>query len=115
MIFGRQFIHPIESANSYLKDDTFLASQDPDRRVNFTQEISFVLVRDLPNSFNDCIIWARHLFDELFEQDIHQLLKKLPLDLRTATGELFWEAPHRKTPTAIGFSAENVCRCCRPV
>ena len=46
-----------------------------------------VLKDDLPKSFNDCVSWARKLFEELFHNSVAQLLHNFPPDQQTSTGK----------------------------
>ena len=45
-----------------------------------------VLVDDHPKSFEDCVGWARRLFQELFHNSIAQLLHNFPPDQTTSSG-----------------------------
>ena len=60
-----------------------------------------------PTSFDDCIVWARLKFEELYNNSIQQLLYNFPKDSVTSTGTPFWSGPKR-APTPLDFDPENV-------
>ncbi len=57
--------------------------------------------------FEDCIVWARLKFEDLFANQIKQLLYNFPRDSVTSTGAPFWSGPKR-APDNLVFDAENV-------
>ncbi|PFH32051.1 ubiquitin-activating enzyme E1 family protein [Besnoitia besnoiti] len=59
-----------------------------------------------PPSFERCVEKAVLLFQDLFFNQISQLLYSFPLDHRTSEGTLFWTAPKRP-PTPIAFDVNN--------
>ena len=65
-----------------------------------------LLIRDKPSSFEDCLTWGRNKFQELFHNNILQLLFNFPLDAVTSSGAPFWSGPKRP-PTPIIFDATN--------
>ena len=56
--------------------------------VEAFEKVKKVLVDDLPKNFEDCLTWARHLFQDLFHNQIAQLLHNFPADQTTSSGEL---------------------------
>ncbi|CAD8160802.1 unnamed protein product [Paramecium pentaurelia] len=64
------------------------------------------LFKNKPNSFEDCIKWARGKFQKYFVNDIKQLLYTYPEDAKTKDGNLFWTMPKRP-PKPIQFDPEN--------
>ncbi|KAH7105673.1 ubiquitin activating enzyme [Auriculariales sp. MPI-PUGE-AT-0066] len=107
-LFTDLFVKPLESANSYLSEPNYLENQlkyggDQSRVVG--QIVSF-LVTEKPLSFDDCIVWARLQFEDLFNHGIQQLLFSLPRDATTSSGQLFWSPPKR-APDALTFDANN--------
>jgi ubiquitin-activating enzyme E1 len=58
-------------------------------------------------SFDECIVWARLQFEDLFNNSIQQLLFSLPKDAKTSSGQPFWSSPKR-APDALTFDAEDV-------
>lgn len=65
------------------------------------------LVTDKPLTFDECIVWARIQFEDLFNNSIRQLLYNFPKDSVTSTGAMFWSGPKR-APTPITYDGENV-------
>ncbi|KFG62766.1 ubiquitin-activating enzyme E1 family protein, partial [Toxoplasma gondii RUB] len=59
-----------------------------------------------PPSFERCVEKAVFLFQDLFFNQISQLLYSFPLDHRTSEGTLFW-APPKRPPTPISFDAND--------
>ena len=65
-----------------------------------------LLIRDKPDSFEECLIWGRNKFQELFHNNALQLLFNFPLDAVTSSGAPFWSGPKRP-PTPIIFDVAN--------
>jgi hypothetical protein len=64
------------------------------------------LLKKRPDSFMDCVEFARMKFEKLFSHDIQQLLHVYPLDSKTKEGALFWSLPKRP-PTPAVFDKKN--------
>lgn len=64
------------------------------------------LTVDKPNDFNDCIRWARCLFEDNFHNTIAQLLHNFPPNQMTTSGAPFWSGPKR-CPAPVKFDADN--------
>ena len=45
------------------------------------ETVSMLLVKERPNNFEDCVAWARLLWQELFHNRIAQLLHNFPPDM----------------------------------
>jgi len=58
------------------------------------------LLKNRPQSFDDCIRYAVFKFFKYFRNDIKQLLFTYPLDRKTKDGEPFWKLPKRP-PTSL--------------
>jgi len=52
------------------------------------------------------VVWARLRFEELFHNQIAQLIFNFPLDMATSSGAPFWSGPKRP-PTPLQFSADD--------
>merc|ERR1712218_222184 len=63
-------------------------------------------VKERPSNFEDCVAWARLLWQELFHNQIAQLLHNFPPDQVTSTGSPFWSGP-KKCPTALVWNSED--------
>ena len=87
--FEGTFAQAPMSALQYITEGDFL---DKNRKlqghepVETLDKIIKVLKDDLPKSFNDCVSWARKLFEELFHNSVAQLLHNFPPDQQTSTG-----------------------------
>jgi len=96
--FEGTFTQAPMSALQYITEGDFL---DKNRKlqghepVETLDKIIKVLKDDLPKSFNDCVSWARKLFEELFHNSVAQLLHNFPPDQQTSTGQPFWSGPKR--------------------
>jgi ubiquitin-activating enzyme E1 len=64
------------------------------------------LVTHKPISFDECIAWARHVFQELFHNSIVQLLYNFPVDQVTSSGVPFWSG-HKRPPTPVVFDVHD--------
>ncbi|CAG7836363.1 unnamed protein product [Allacma fusca] len=64
------------------------------------------LVAERPENIEDCVKWARLLWEDNFGNQIKQLLYNFPGDMKTSSGNLFWQAPKR-CPHALKFDLED--------
>merc|ERR1739844_392850 len=95
---------PLE-ALKYLSESDFLEKTmklQGTQPVETVEKVKKVLVDDLPKNFEDCLSWARHLFQDLFHNQIAQLLHNFPADQTTSSGQPFWSGPKR-CPKALNF------------
>ena len=65
------------------------------------------VVDSCPQSFDECIKWARTLYQEYYHNQIAQLLHVFPHDHTTTTGQPFWSGPKR-CPRTIPFNPDEV-------
>lgn len=108
-MFEGLFRQPMENAASYLKDQKFAdkALKLPGSQPLDTMESLYkALIEERPLTFEDCVKWARLLWEENFANQIKQLLYNFPDDMKTSSGNLFWQAPKR-CPHALNFDIEN--------
>ncbi|KAJ2617152.1 E1 ubiquitin-activating protein [Coemansia sp. RSA 1365] len=109
-LFSGLFTQPAENVNAYLStpdyiDKTFAQSNES-TKIETLDTIRKFLVTDKPLKFDDCIVWARKHFEELFNNSIQQLLFNFPKDSTTSSGQPFWSPPKR-APDAIAFDPLN--------
>ncbi|KAJ8115331.1 hypothetical protein ONZ43_g4692 [Nemania bipapillata] len=105
-LFETSFVNSAETVNLYLTQPNYLRSmQNNDRQLNL-ETIRDYLVTDKPLSFEDCIIWARMLFEDNYSRAPQQLMYTFPIDAVTSTGAPFWSGPKR-APVALKFDAKN--------
>ncbi|KAJ2724071.1 E1 ubiquitin-activating protein [Coemansia sp. Benny D115] len=108
--FAGLFAQPAESVNAFLSTPDYVAGllkqgNEHDKAETLTM-IRDYLVANKPLSFDDCIVWARNEFENLFNNAIQQLLFNFPADSITSSGQPFWSPPKR-APTPIAFDAAN--------
>ncbi|KAL4461677.1 hypothetical protein ABPG72_016686 [Tetrahymena utriculariae] len=58
------------------------------------------------NHYDKCIELARHMFQDIFYNQISQLLYSFPLDHKTESGQPFWSGPKRP-PIPIKFDTND--------
>jgi len=107
-VFEGLFKNQPESVNAFLTQPNFMESlehQSSGVKLETLTNIKHLLL-ERPKSFEDCIIWARHKFEEYFTNNIQQLLYNFPKDMITNTGTPFWSGPKR-APAAFVFDSNN--------
>ncbi|KAI1083636.1 hypothetical protein F5B20DRAFT_527841 [Whalleya microplaca] len=113
-LFETSFVKAPETANLYLTQPNYLETtlKQGGNEKPTLETIRDYLVTDKPLSFEDCIIWARTLFEKQYNNAIHQLLYNFPKDSVSSSGTPFWSGPKRapdplkfdiKNPTHFGF------------
>jgi len=75
-------------------------------RSEALQTLYHNLVEDRPKTIEDCVRWARLLFEDYFVITIKKLLFSFPPDSVTSEGLLFW-LPPKKCPVPLSFDAKN--------
>ena len=107
--FQGLFVNPAEEVNAYLEagDKYFQKlSQDPGTELENLDTLNRFLVKSKPLKFDECVGWARQLFETEFNNKILQLVTVLPPNYKDSEGKLFW-APPKRAPTPIRFDAAN--------
>ena len=108
--FAGIFTQNAEDVNAYLSSPDFamqLKSQQ-NTKMDTLKSIQDTLVDERPRSFEDCVVWARLKFEELFVNQIQQLLHNFPEDQITSTGSKFWSGSKR-CPIAVTFDINSKC------
>jgi len=105
--FEGLFRQGAEDVNAYLSQPDFLSNleRQPGVRKTTLEALAANLV-DKPISLEQCVVWARLRFEELFHNQIAQLIFNFPLDMATSSGAPFWSGPKRP-PTPLQFSADD--------
>ncbi|CAO3645147.1 unnamed protein product [Cunninghamella echinulata] len=107
-LFEGFFKQPADNVNLYLTQPNFVEStqkQGASQKETFESVYNY-LVAQKPLSFPDCISWARFKFEDLYSNNIRQLLFNFPKDSLTSTGQPFWSGPKR-APEPIVFNPKN--------
>eukprot|EP00124_Ichthyophonus_hoferi_P001728 Ihof_evm11s98 gene=Ihof_evmTU11s98 len=107
--FEELFLQVPESINQYLSQPDYIEQLEKQSGVQLVETLEAIhadLVTDRPLTFDDCIVWARNLFQLYLHNQIAQLLYNFPKDQVTSSGTPFWHAPKR-CPTALNFDVNN--------
>lgn len=107
-VFDNTYFNNPHNANEYLTKKDFLekASKNRVSYIETLKSIASTLKTSRPLSFQDCIRWARLLFEERFSNHIQQLLHNFPESMETSTGARFWSGSKR-APHPISFDMSN--------
>jgi ubiquitin-activating enzyme E1 len=108
--FEGVFKQSAEDVNSYLTSPDYassLASQQ-NTKLDTLKSIQSTLVDERPRSFEDCVSWARLKFEDLFANQIQQLLHNFPEDQVTSSGAKFWSGSKR-CPKPLTFDLDDKC------
>jgi len=99
-----------EDVNTYLTSSDYAASLagQQNTKLDTLKSIRSTLVDDRPTSFDDCIVWARLKFEDLFSNQIQQLLHNFPEDQVTSSGAKFWSGSKR-CPKPLNFDFTAKC------
>lgn len=107
--FEGLFKQSAENACQYLTEKDFvertlkLPGVQP---IEVLESVKAALILDRPKNIHDCVVWARHHWQEQYSNQIRQLLFNFPPDQLTTTGQLFWSGPKR-CPEPLTFDVEN--------
>ncbi|RKP05031.1 ubiquitin-activating emzyme E1 [Thamnocephalis sphaerospora] len=107
-LFDGLFKQPCENANLFLTQPNYVDSvlkQTSNQRETIEGVLKY-LATEKPITFEECVAWARLRFEELYHNNIAQLLFNFPKDSVTSTGTPFWSGPKR-APDVIVFDADN--------
>jgi len=106
--FEGLFTQAAETVNQYLNDPKFMERTMKLQGMQLLETLESVekAVKSRPKEFQDCIQWARLLFQEYFDNQITQLLFNFPPDQVTSSGAPFWSGPKR-CPKAVKFNPND--------
>ncbi|GMF48601.1 unnamed protein product [Phytophthora fragariaefolia] len=106
--FEGEFFQAPSDVNRYLEGPAFMKelNEQQNTKLETLERLKSSLVDSRPMLFDDCISWARLKFEDLFSNQIKQLLYNFPLDQLTTSGTPFWSGPKRP-PTPIAFDAKD--------
>ncbi|KAL2754524.1 hypothetical protein ACRALDRAFT_1081525 [Sodiomyces alcalophilus JCM 7366] len=107
-MFESLFIESPSTVNLYLTQPKFVQStlKQGGNAKTILETLRDSLTTDRPRTFEDCIAWARLLFEREFNNKIQQLLYNFPKDAKTSSGTPFWSGPKR-APDPLKFDASN--------
>ena len=103
-MFQTLFAGPPEIVNAYLTQKDYLgtALKQSGNEKQTLETLRDFLVTEKPETFDDCIEWARMQFEKNYNNAIRQLLYNFPKDATTSSGQPFWSGPKR-APDALDF------------
>ncbi|KAL0482023.1 ubiquitin-activating enzyme E1 [Acrasis kona] len=104
-LFEGMFNKAPSDVNTYLTKADFVQEMDQQKRT-ILEGIYENLVSSKPVNFEECVVWARLKFEQLYNNQILQLLYNFPLDMTTSSGTKFWGGPKR-APTALTFDGND--------
>jgi ubiquitin-activating enzyme E1 len=106
--FHGYFVGPPEIVNLYLTKPSYIGEtlKQSGNELGTLENLRDYLVSERPLSFDDCIVWARNMFEKEYNNAIQQLLYNFPKDSKTSSGALFWSGPKR-APTPLKFGPNN--------
>ena len=97
-----------DATNNYLNQSGFVDQilKQGGNVKEILEQIKSALGENKPKNIQDCIQWARNLFQSWFVNDIKQLLYQFPADSLTSSGQKFWSGPKR-LPNPAQFDCEK--------
>eukprot|EP01120_Amphizonella_sp_Union-15-10_P012303 TRINITY_DN5439_c0_g1_i1.p1 TRINITY_DN5439_c0_g1~~TRINITY_DN5439_c0_g1_i1.p1 ORF type:complete len:683 (+),score=139.32 TRINITY_DN5439_c0_g1_i1:56-2050(+) len=105
-LFEGQFVKNPEIVNSYLANPKlYISSLSPNMRYP-TLEILKEALLDYKPDFDDCIRWARMLFEQRYNWRHRQLLHNFPEDYTDQNGVPFWSGAKRP-PKPLVYSPDS--------
>lgn len=107
--FEGYFANDVHDAERFLADDNYLdglLAKPSTTTLDSLRSIKKLLIDERPSDIADCIKWARCQFEELFTNQIKQLLFNFPPDQPTPSGQPFWSG-QKKQPSIIAFDVNQ--------
>ncbi|KAK0277488.1 E1 ubiquitin-activating protein [Friedmanniomyces endolithicus] len=107
-LFHTYFVGPAEIVNTYLTQKDYLSTalKSSGNEKQTLETLREYLQTEKPESFDDCVEWARMQFEKQYNNAIAQLLFNFPKDSKTSSGQPFWSGPKR-APDPLKFDPEN--------
>lgn len=108
--FEGEFKQSAEEVNNYLGQppEEYIKSLQQNTKTETLKKIRRTLVDERPVTFEDCVTWARLKFEDLFNNQIRQLLHNFPPDQVTSSGTKFWSGSKR-CPKPLTYDLESKC------
>ncbi|KAJ6648576.1 Ubiquitin-like modifier-activating enzyme 1 [Pseudolycoriella hygida] len=107
--FEGVFKQSAENASQYICDPSFIdrvLRMPGVQPLEILESVRTALIADRPNSFADCVSWARLHWQDHFSNQIRQLLFNFPPDQTTSSGQPFWSGPKR-CPVPLTFDVND--------
>ena len=93
---------PVNTSLYIQNPSAFADSLDDGIKIQTLEDVKAALTTNYPTSFADCIHWARLAFQDLFHNEIAQLVHNFPVDSVTPSGAPFWSG-HKRAPQPLIF------------
>ncbi|XP_004399311.1 PREDICTED: ubiquitin-like modifier-activating enzyme 7 [Odobenus rosmarus divergens] len=103
--FEGLFCRSAEIINRHHQELTSLAETDGPQELTLLEEVLGVL-RERPQTWQDCVVWALGHWQRRFHYGIMQLLSCFPPDKVLEDGTLFWSGP-KQCPEPLEFDASQ--------
>lgn len=81
LVFEGEFVVNPEEVNSYVKNPNYVSELGDDSRQRKLDILGSILV-PRQRTFDECIVWARQLFEEYYVRKPLQLLHTFPADAK---------------------------------
>lgn len=98
-LFEGVFAEPVETANRFIKDQRHFLEQvqmmNTSQQMDVLTSVKKLLVDERPRTAEDCVKWARLLFQENHFDSIAQMLHAFPPEQVTDSGAKFWSGLKR--------------------
>ena len=107
--FEGGFKQALDDAVSYIADKEKFEQglqQQPTTAQTTVTSVAESVGGARPKTWGDCLTWGRRRFEQLFSNNIKQLLFNFPLDMKTTTGEPFWSGAKRP-PAPLVFDPKE--------
>jgi ubiquitin-activating enzyme E1 len=107
-LFETSFVKPAETVNLYLTQPNYLETtlkQDGNEKATLEILVDY-LKNERALSFEDCVTWARMLFEKQYNNAIQQLLYNFPKDSVSSSNIPFWSGAKR-APDPLKFDPQN--------
>ncbi|KAH0056707.1 putative poly(A) RNA transport protein, partial [Aureobasidium melanogenum] len=107
-LFHTYFAGPAEIVNAYITQPDYLgaALKQSGNEKQTLETLKEFLVTDKPETYEDCVKWARTQFEKQYNNAIQQLLYNFPKDAKTSSGQPFWSGPKR-APDPLKYDPNN--------
>lgn len=109
-LFEGLFTSPGEIANQFLEDQRSfferLDTMNPAQKIQMLQQVKDALIDEKPTTPEECIQWARLLFQDNYYNAIAQMLHSFPPDQVTDQGAKFWSGTKR-CPHVLNFDTSK--------
>ena len=104
--FEGTFTHEPISAAQYLTESDFaekIKKLQGTQPVEILETVKRLLVKEKPSDFKCCVDWARRYWQEMFHNQLAQLLHNFPPDQLTSSGQPFWSGPKVNRSISYGY------------